>query len=316
VDIERGDEVVRRLRRLVPGIGDFGGRFPLDLGGIARPVLVAGADGVGTKVRIAIESGIHDTIGIDLVAMNVNDVICSGARPLFFLDYIAAARIDPAIVETIVGGMLEGCRRAECVLLGGETAEMPGIYADGDYDLAGFAVGIADAAALWGPERLREGDVLLGLASDGLHSNGYSLARQVLVRSMDEPFGGGTVRDALRVPTRLYVKALRRLAATGDVRAAAHITGGGIPGNAIRILPDGLGLVIDRAAWEVPPLFRLIEKKGGIADEEMCKTFNMGIGMIVAIGPERSDAAIRLLEEEGETVFEIGRVVRGEGLKW
>jgi phosphoribosylformylglycinamidine cyclo-ligase len=316
VSIDRGDEVVRRIQGFVAGIGDFGGRFPLDVAGMSKPILVAGADGVGTKIRIAIDGGFHDTVGIDLVAMNVNDILCSGAKPLFFLDYVASSRLDPDTIERVIRGIVDGCRQAGCALLGGETAEMPGFYGDGDYDLAGFAVGIVDEPKIIGPEKVLESDVLLGIPSSGLHSNGYSLARAALESKYDEPFGDSTVRDAMAVPTKIYCKAVLDVLAGCEVHGAAHITGGGIPGNITRIAPEGLGIEIDGSAWSIPPLFRLLQATGKIPDEEMRKTFNLGIGFILALPSASVAAATEILAKHGETAVVVGKVVKGEGCAW
>jgi phosphoribosylformylglycinamidine cyclo-ligase len=321
VSIDRGDEVVRRIQGFVSGIGDFGGRFPLDVAGMSKPVLVAGADGVGTKIRVAIDGGFHDTVGIDLVAMNVNDVLCSGAKPLFFLDYVASSRLDPDVIERVIRGIVEGCRQAGCALLGGETAEMPGFYGEGDYDLAGFAVGIVDEPKIIGPEKVREDDVLLGIPSSGLHSNGYSLARAALESKYDEPFGDatgtdGSVRDAMAAPTKIYCKAALDVVAGCEIHAAAHITGGGIPGNIVRVAPEGLGIEIDGSAWSIPPLFRLIQTTGKIPDDEMRKTFNLGIGFILVMPAASVAAATAILAKHSEQAVIVGRVVKGEGCRW
>lgn len=290
VSLDRGDEVVRRIAAFVPGIGDFGGRFPLDVRGLQKPILIAGADGVGTKIRVHIHADRHEAAGIDLVAMNVNDVICCGARPLFFLDYIASSRLDPETIARAVKGMADGCRQAGCVLLGGETAELPGFYAPDDYDLAGFSVGLVDEPKMLGAHRVKSGDVLLGLPSSGLHSNGFSLARLVLG---DDPMGsiaGRSLKDILSEPTRIYVKPALAVMEHCDVHAIAHITGGGIPGNLPRAIPDQLTAEVDYAAWKWPEIFRLIRKQGNISDDDMRKTFNLGIGMIFVL-PESSVAA-------------------------
>ncbi|WP_420408983.1 phosphoribosylformylglycinamidine cyclo-ligase [Hoeflea sp.] len=331
VDIDAGNEMVNRIKPLVratrrPGadgeIGGFGGLFDLKAAGFTDPVLVAANDGVGTKLKVAIESGLHDTVGIDLVAMCVNDLVVQGAEPLFFLDYFATGKLDPDQGAAIVGGIARGCSEAGCALIGGETAEMPGMYRDGDYDLAGFAVGAAERGHLLPSGSLGEGDVVLGLASSGVHSNGYSLVRRIVEMSgtgYDAPAPFDETQSlgaALMKPTRIYVKSLlAAIRASGAIKALAHITGGGFPENLPRVLPDGLAAEIDLDAMSPPPEFSWLAKTGGVATEEMLRTFNCGIGMIVIAKAEEADALIETLGREGETVTRLGRLIaRGEGM--
>ncbi len=322
VDIDAGNALVKAIGPLARStarsgadgsLGGFGGLFDLKEAGFSDPVLVAANDGVGTKLRIAIESGIHGTVGIDLVAMCVNDLIVQGAEPLFFLDYFATGKLAVGIAEDVVAGIADGCRQAGCALIGGETAEMPGMYAEGDYDLAGFAVGAAERGTLLPRADIGAGDVLLGLASSGVHSNGYSLVRRLvsdheLSYGADCPFAPGTsLGAALLTPTRIYVKPLlAAIRETGAVKAMAHITGGGFTENIPRVLPDTLMAEIDGAAWPLPPVFRWLMKLGGIERDEMGRTFNCGIGMVLAVEAERAKDVTALLEREGETVFTLG----------
>jgi phosphoribosylformylglycinamidine cyclo-ligase len=328
VDIDAGNAMVEAIKPLVratrrPGadaeIGGFGGLFDLRAAGFRDPILVAANDGVGTKVKIAIESGIHDTIGIDLVAMCVNDLVVQGAEPLFFLDYFATGKLEPAVGIGIVKGIAEGCRQAGCALIGGETAEMPGLYAGGDYDLAGFAVGAAEREALL-PRAgaVAAGDTLLGLASSGVHSNGYSLVRRVAAEAGlgwgdAAPFAPGiTLGAALLTPTRIYVRSLLAAlrAPEGDgIRALAHITGGGFIENIPRVLPDGFGVELHLGAIAPPPVFAWLARTGGIAEAEMLRTFNCGIGMVLAVDPARAEAIAARLRAEGEAVTVIGRII-------
>ena len=302
-------------------IGSFGGMFRADLSRYREPVLVASTDGVGTKIKVAIAAGVHDTVGYDLVAHCVDDILVQGATPLFFLDYIALGKMDPVRVEQIVSGLTRACVEFGCPLLGGETAEMPGTYAEDDYDLAGFIVGVVDRARAL-PRRVAEGDVLLGLPSSGLHTNGYSLARRVLFERMglapDTHLSelGTTVAAALLAPHRSYVAALEPLLERDKVGALAHITGGGFPGNVPRVLPEGLGARVRRGSWEVPAVFRLIQRGGEVADDEMYRTFNMGIGMVVCVSPADLHEVEHSLERRGETSFVIGSVVAGSGVSW
>jgi phosphoribosylformylglycinamidine cyclo-ligase len=325
VDIDAGDEAVRRIAPLarathrpevLGGIGAFAGfvRVPA---GYREPVLVSSTDGVGSKLKIAFAAERHDTVGIDLVAMGVNDVLVHGAEPLYFLDYIGIGRLDPARVEALVRGVAEGCRRAGCALVGGETAELPDLYADGEYDLAGFAVGVVERDRIVDGAGVKPGDVVLGLASSGLHSNGYSLARRivfdVLKLRLDAPLPGTgrTVADALLEPTRIYAAAVRAALAAGGVTAMAHITGGGLTGNIPRVVPDGCRAVVRRAAWRIPPIFETLREAGRVADAEMLKTFNLGVGYVVIARPTEADRVRDALEGAGETVWPLGEVVAG-----
>jgi phosphoribosylformylglycinamidine cyclo-ligase len=329
VDIDAGNLLVEKIKPHVrstrrPGadgeIGGFGGLFDLKAAGFKDPVLVAANDGVGTKLKIAIEANKHDTVGIDLVAMCVNDLVVQGAEPLFFLDYFATGKLDPDQGAAIVGGIAAGCREAGCALIGGETAEMPGMYAGGDYDLAGFAVGAAERGQLLPAGDIAEGDVILGLASSGVHSNGYSLVRKIVSLSglawdAPAPFGEGTLADVLMTPTRIYVKPLlKAIRETGKLKALAHITGGGFPENIPRVLPKHLAAEIDLAAIQAPAVFSWLAKTGGVAANEMLRTFNCGVGMIVVVAAEDADQVTSVLKAEGETVFALGRMVaRDEG---
>ena len=325
VDIAAGDALVERIKPLaratgragvLGGIGGFGALFDPRAAGFADPVLVATTDGVGTKLKLAIDTGRHDTVGIDLVAMCVNDLVVQGADPLFFLDYFATGKLDPAQAGTVIAGIAEGCRRAGCALVGGETAEMPGMYAAEDFDLAGFAVGAAERGTLL-PRDVAPGDTVLGLASTGVHSNGFSLVRRVVAASglpwdAPAPFAPAmSLGEALLAPTRIYVRSLLALHRAGLLKAAAHITGGGLPGNFPRVLPENTVAALDAARWALPPVFAWLARTGGIAAEEMLRVFNCGIGMTLVV---RDAAAARtVLEAEGETVFEIGRIEAGTG---
>jgi phosphoribosylformylglycinamidine cyclo-ligase len=329
VDIDAGNLLVEKIKPHVrstrrPGadgeIGGFGGLFDLKAAGFKDPVLVAANDGVGTKLKIAIDANKHDTVGIDLVAMCVNDLVVQGAEPLFFLDYFATGKLDPDQGAAIVGGIAAGCREAGCALIGGETAEMPGMYAGGDYDLAGFAVGAAERGQLLPAGDIAEGDVILGLASSGVHSNGYSLVRKIVSLSglawdVPAPFGEGTLADVLMTPTRIYVKPLlKAIRETGKLKALAHITGGGFPENIPRVLPKHLAAEIDLGAIQAPAVFSWLAKTGGVAANEMLRTFNCGVGMIVVVAAEDADQVTSVLKAEGETVFALGRMVaRDEG---
>jgi len=329
VDISTADEAKARIKGLARGtfnasvlseIGSFGGMFRPDLARYEDPVLVASTDGVGTKIQVAIAAGVHDTVGYDLVAHCVNDILVQGAAPLFFLDYIALGKMDAGRVEAIVSGVVRGCTEFACPLIGGETAEMPGTYAPEDYDLAGFIVGVVDRSRALTGERVQEGDVLLGLPSSGLHTNGYTLARKVLFDVMGlrvdtrVPDLGATVGEALLAPHRAYLSALEPLVERKKIRAMAHITGGGFPGNVPRVLPAGLGARIRASAWKVPPLFQMIQKGGSVPDEEMYRTFNMGIGMVLVVAPGDLHDVEHSLERRGETAFVIGSVVAGQGV--
>ena len=330
VDISAADAAKARIKGLAKStfnasvlteIGSFGGMFCPDLSRYREPVLVASTDGVGTKIKVAILADVHDTVGYDLVAHCVDDILVQGAVPLFFLDYVALGKMDPVKVEQIVSGFSRACAEFSCPLIGGETAEMPGTYAEDDYDLAGFIVGVVERDKAL-PRGVREGDTLLGLPSLGLHTNGYSLARKVLLETLGHrvdthlPELGTTVGRALLAPHRSYLAALEPLLERDKVRALAHITGGGFPGNIPRVLPEGLGARLRRGAWKVPPLFRLIQKGGGVGDEEMERTFNMGTGMIVVVSPSDLHEVEHSLERRGETSFVIGSVVAGAGVSW
>ncbi|KAF7811356.1 phosphoribosylformylglycinamidine cyclo-ligase, chloroplastic/mitochondrial [Senna tora] len=311
VDIDAGSELVRRIAKMAPGIGGFGGLYPL-----GDSYLVAGTDGVGTKVMLAFESGIHDTIGIDLVAMSVNDIVTSGAKPLFFLDYYASGHLDVDVAEKVIKGIVEGCQQSDCVLLGGETAEMPGLYKEGEYDLSGFAVGIVKKDSLIDGKNIVAGDVLIGLPSSGVHSNGFSLVRRVLAQSglslQDQlPGGNVTIGEALMAPTVIYVKQVLDLVSKGGVKGIAHITGGGFTDNIPRIFPDGLGAVIFKDSWEVLPVFKWLQEAGKIEDSEMRRTFNMGIGMVLVVSPETSTKIL-----ESNKVYKIGEVISGNGVSY
>ncbi|GJD96530.1 phosphoribosylformylglycinamidine cyclo-ligase [Methylobacterium iners] len=324
VDIDAGNALVDAIKPLVratrrPGadaeIGGFGGLFDLKAAGFRDPILVAANDGVGTKVKIAIETGRHDTIGIDLVAMCVNDIIVQGAEPLFFLDYYATGKLVPGVGADIVRGIAEGCRIAGCALIGGETAEMPGLYDGADYDLAGFSVGAAERGTLLPRSGIAPGDVVLGLPSSGVHSNGFSLVRRIVERSglpydAPAPFASGrSLGEALLEPTRIYVKPLlAALKATDGIKALAHITGGGFPDNLPRVLPDGVGIQIDLDAITPPPVFGWLAAQGGVAEREMLRTFNCGIGMIVVSAADRAEAVGAALTQAGEAPVRLGRI--------
>ena len=325
VDIAAGDALVDRIKPLargtdrpgtMGGLGGFGALFDLRAAGFQDPVLVSTTDGVGTKLKIAIDTGRHDTVGIDLVAMCVNDLIVQGAEPLFFLDYFATGALSVEQAAQVVSGIASGCKEAGCALVGGETAEMPGLYAAGDYDLAGFCVGAAERQALL-PAGIAAGQTVLGLASSGIHSNGFSLVRRIVEMSglswdAPAPFAPHeTLADALMRPTRIYVRGVLALHRAGLLHAAAHITGGGLPGNAPRMLPPGLGVTFDAGAWALPPVFRWLAQTGGVAPDEMLRVFNCGIGMVLAVTD--APAARAVLADHGETAFPIGTIVEREG---
>jgi phosphoribosylformylglycinamidine cyclo-ligase len=326
VSIEAGDELVRRIRPIatrtrVPGVlagvGGFSALFDLKSRGYRHPILVSSTDGVGTKLKIAFLTGIHDTIGIDLVAMSVNDILTQGAAPLFFLDYFACGKLDVKIAEAAVRGIAAGCRQAGCALIGGETAEHPGDFALGEYDLAGFAVGVLEKNNIIDPKKITSGDVLIGLPSSGLHSNGYSLARKVLLEKtrlklhQQIPELGRSLGEELLEPTRIYARIARRLFAEFPIKGCAHITGGGITGNLPRVLPKGRRAVLERGSWPVPPVFDLIQKLGGIHRDEMDRIFNNGLGLILVV--DRKDAAgvQQVLKKMGEKSFLIGEIRNG-----
>jgi phosphoribosylformylglycinamidine cyclo-ligase len=326
VDIDAGNETVRRIKQLArttftPGvlseIGSFGGLFKLDGDGLREPVLVSSADGVGTKLKVAFMTRRHDTVGADLVNHCVNDILVQGARPLFFLDYLATGRLSPDVAEQVISGIARGCRENGCALLGGETAEMPGFYLDGEYDIAGFIVGIVDRQHLIEGTQIAPGDVLIGLPSAGLHTNGYSLARRVFFDMCGFDTGtflpelATTVGDALLAPHRSYLKAVTPLLKARLVKGMAHITGGGITENLPRVLPSGCAASVDPASWTVLPVFRVLQERGAIATDEMFRAFNMGIGLIVVCAADAADQAIRTLADAGETGIVIGHVVAG-----
>jgi phosphoribosylformylglycinamidine cyclo-ligase len=324
VDIDAGDELVERIKPLaaatriaevVGGVGGFAGlcSVPAD---IEDPVLVSGTDGVGTKLKVAFATGVHDTIGFDLVGMCVNDIVTCGARPLFFLDYFATGKLDVAVAEKVVAGIAAACKESGCALLGGETAELPGLYAEGEYDLAGFAVGVVARRKIVDGSRVAEGDVAIALPSSGLHSNGYSLARKALLEAMGlgldarpSELEGMSTGEALLAPTRLYPRAVQAVLAAGvDVRAMSHITGGGIPGNLPRVLPESFGLRIERL-WARAPIFDLVQRAGGVALAEMRRTFNVGVGFVFVVPADAAERAQEALRAAGEAPFVLGRVV-------
>ncbi len=329
VDIDAGNALVERIKPaakrttrsgVMSGLGGFGALFDLKDAGYSDPVLVGATDGVGTKLRIAIDTGYFETVGIDLVAMCVNDLVCQGAEPLFFLDYFATGKLELDQAATVVESIAEGCVQSGCALIGGETAEMPGMYHDGDFDLAGFAVGAMERGQTL-PDGVTEGDVLLGLASNGVHSNGYSLVRKLVDVSglgwdADCPFGEGTLGRALLAPTRLYVKQCLAAVRAGGVHALAHITGGGLTENLPRVLPEGMGAEIDLDAWELPGVFGWLMQTGGMEQAEMLKTFNCGVGMILSVSADRSEALTAVLQAEGETVYRLGAVRAGGGVAY
>ena len=329
VDIDAGNRLVDLIKPMVRAtaragadaeIGGFGGLFDLKAAGFKDPVLVSGTDGVGTKLMLAFATGRHETIGIDLVAMCVNDVLAQGAEPLFFLDYFATGKLETGVAAKVVSGIAEGCRQAGCTLVGGETAEMPGMYHGDDFDLAGFAIGAMERGGDL-PKGVVAGDVLLGLASDGVHSNGYSLVRKVvglagLGWADASPFGPGTVGQGLLTPTRLYVKPALAAIRAGGVHGLAHITGGGLTENLPRVLPDGLGATINLGAWTLPPVFAWLARTAGMDRAELLKTFNCGIGMIAVVTADRAEAVADLLRGMGETVYPLGHVAPGQGVAY
>ncbi|MEF8722001.1 phosphoribosylformylglycinamidine cyclo-ligase [Candidatus Accumulibacter phosphatis] len=326
VDIDAGDELVERIKPfarktlregVLGGIGGFGALFEVPKR-YREPVLVSGTDGVGTKLKLAFQLRRHDTIGIDLVAMSVNDILVQGAEPLFFLDYLACGKLDVGTAARVIKGIAEGCERAGCALIGGETAEMPGMYPEGEYDLAGFAVGVVEKSAIIDGSTIIPGDVLLGLRSSGAHSNGYSLVRKIIARSgadLAALFDGEqTLADAAMAPTRIYVKPLLALMQALPVKGMAHITGGGLTGNVPRILPDNVRAEIAQAAWQRPKLFDWLQQEGGVSDEEMHRVFNCGIGMVVVVAREDAPQAVKILNDAGEAALVIGSIKpRSEG---
>ncbi|MDK2823820.1 MAG: phosphoribosylformylglycinamidine cyclo-ligase [Clostridia bacterium] len=327
VDIDKGNEAVELIKPLVKStfrpevlteLGGFGGLFALDTSRYQEPILVSGTDGVGTKLKIAFQMNKHDTIGIDAVAMCVNDIVVSGAEPLFFLDYLAVGKLEPAQVTEIIKGIAEGCRQAGCALIGGETAEMPGFYPPGEYDVAGFVVGVVDKAKIIDGRDIRPGDIILGLPSTGLHSNGFSLARKVFLDragyslEMYIPQLEKKLGDVLLEPTRIYVSLIQKLISSTKVKGLAHITGGGLTENMPRILPKGCQAVINKNIWPVLPVFKLIKELGQVAEDEMYRTFNMGIGMVIIADEEEAEKIKRLCRELGEQIYSIGFIEKGE----
>ncbi|UVW28390.1 phosphoribosylformylglycinamidine cyclo-ligase [Massilia sp. H6] len=325
VDIDAGDALVEAIKPLAKrtmregvlgGIGGFGGLFEISKK-FKEPVLVSGTDGVGTKLKLAFELNRHDTVGIDLVAMSVNDILVQGAEPLFFLDYFACGKLDVATATAVVSGIAQGCEQSGCALLGGETAEMPGMYPDGEYDLAGFAVGAVEKSQLIDGSKIVPGDVVLGLASSGIHSNGYSLVRKIIEVAkpdLEADFHGRKLSDVLMAPTRIYVKPLLALMASMEVKGMVHITGGGLVENIPRVLQEHVTAVLDASSWTMPPLFQWLQQHGGVADAEMHRVFNCGIGMTVIVSQENADAAMAQLAAAGETVYRIGEIrAREEG---
>ena len=329
VNLEAGYEVVSRIKKHVkstdrPGvmgnIGSFGGMFDLGSLGYEHPILVSGTDGVGTKLKIAFDAGRHDTIGIDAVAMCVNDVLAQGAQPLFFLDYIAVGKNHPEVVEAIVAGVAEGCRQAGCSLIGGETAEMPGMYDEDEYEIAGFTVGAVEKSKLIDCSKVAVGDVLIGLPSSGVHSNGFSLVRKIVTDNsfaytdtLPETYGQ-TLSELLLTPTRIYVRPILNLLKKVDIHGLAHITGGGFDENIPRILKEGQGVEIEEGSWEILPVFKMLEKYGNVPHREMFNIFNMGIGMVIAVSPQDADRTIEILRSEGEDPKVIGKIIEGKGV--
>ncbi len=329
VNLEAGYEVVRRIKKHVSStnrlgvmgnIGAFGGMFDLSALKIEEPVLVSGTDGVGTKLKLAFAMDKHDTIGIDAVAMCVNDVLAQGAEPLLFLDYVAVGHNEPYKIEAIVAGVAEGCRQAGCALVGGETAEMPGMYGDGEYDIAGFTCGVVEKKRLIDGSKVKVGDVLIGIASSGVHSNGFSLVRKIVsdagleLKEAYEELGNQLLGEVLLTPTRIYVKQVLEVIRNCDVHGISHITGGGFDENIPRILKEGQGVEVEEGSWEILPVFRFLEKYGKVAHREMFNIFNMGVGMVIALDESEAEQAIKLLTDAGEKATVIGRVVEGEGV--
>ncbi|MBL1436548.1 MAG: phosphoribosylformylglycinamidine cyclo-ligase [Rhodobacteraceae bacterium] len=329
VDIEAGNALVDKIKPVaaatkrpgvMDGLGGFGAMFDLKAAGYSDPILVAATDGVGTKLRIAIDTGILDTVGIDLVAMCVNDLVCQGAEPLFFLDYFATGKLDVDEAAAVVAGIADGCKKSNSALVGGETAEMPGMYAKGDFDLAGFSVGAMERGNSL-PSGVAEGDVLLGLASSGVHSNGYSLVRKIVEQSglgwdAPSPFSEGTLGRTLLEPTKLYVRSGLAAHRAGGLHALAHITGGGVTENLPRALPEGLGAEVNLSAWALPPVIKWLSEQAGLGQAEMLKTFNCGVGMVAIVAAAEADALTAIFEEHGETVSRIGTVIQGEGVRY
>ena len=326
VDLAAADEAVERLKPLakrtlrpevLSGLGGFGGLFELNQSKYKNPVLVSGTDGVGTKLKLAFELDSHETIGIDLVAMCVNDILVQGAEPLFFLDYLACGKLFPQKVEAVVKGISEGCLQSGCALLGGETAEMPGMYKTAEYDLAGFAVGAVEREKLIGGSKIEAGHVLLGLASSGVHSNGFSLVHSILDENSQSinktlPGTAETIGEALLTPTRIYVKSILKLLEVVDVQGMSHITGGGLPGNVPRMLPENTVTEIEKSSWPDLPIFSFLRKESGLPDEELFPVFNMGIGFVICVPESAEKIAKEILEQNGETVYRIGQIVSGK----
>lgn len=325
VDIDAGNDLVERIKPIVKetfrpgvvtGLGGFGALFELPLDRYKQPILVSGTDGVGTKLKLALELKKHDTIGIDLVAMCVNDIIVTGAEPLFFLDYYATGKLDVDVAVDVVKGIAKGCELSGAALTGGETAEMPGMYSKDDFDLAGFCVGIVEKERIIEPGRVQPGDVLIGMASSGPHSNGYSLVRKVLEVSnsdLKQPLADTTLGEALLAPTRIYVKPLLELHNKIDIHALAHITGGGLPENLPRVLPEGTKAIIDASSWERPEIFNWLQQAGNIEESEMLRTFNCGVGMVLCVAEQDAALAIETLTNAGEQVWQLGRIEQSSG---
>lgn len=327
VDIDEGDRFIDIIAPLVrktfrkevmTDIGSFGAFFKLDINKYREPVLVSGTDGVGTKLKVAFMTDRHNTVGIDLVAMCVNDILTSGAEPLFFLDYFATGRLDPEKASMVIEGIVEGCKEAGCALIGGETAEMPGFYGEGEYDLSGFAVGVVEKSDIIDGSDIKGGDVLIGLSSSGLHSNGYSLVRKLFFDIMNKdvyayiPETGSTIGDELLKPTRIYVRAYNALKGRIKIKGMAHITGGGITGNLPRILPEGVGAIVREGSWPEPAVFSVIRNRGNIPVEDMRRTFNMGIGYIMIVSEDKAGDAVSILKETGFDSYVIGDIVKGD----
>jgi phosphoribosylformylglycinamidine cyclo-ligase len=324
VDIDAGDRLIENIKpyakctlrpEVLAGIGGFGALFEISRN-YRNPVLVSGTDGVGTKLKLAFQLGKHDGVGIDLVAMSVNDILVQGAEPLFFLDYFACGKLDVDIATRVIKGIAAGCEQAGCALIGGETAEMPGMYPEGEYDLAGFAVGVVEKEHLITGSTIREGDTVLGLASSGAHSNGYSLIRKIIEKNntdLSANFNGEALMEIIMTPTRIYVKPVLELMKHLSIKGLAHITGGGLIENIPRVLPQDVTAVLQKASWNVPPLFRWLQQQGNVLDNEMHRVFNCGIGMVLIIAPELADTAIRLLESAGETAWRIGIIQQRSG---
>lgn len=325
VNIDAGNRLVERIKPIVKatrregslgGIGGFGGLFEIPPGKYTEPVLVSGTDGVGTKLRLAIDIGIHNTVGIDLVAMCVNDIAVLGAEPLFFLDYFGCGRLNEDTATEVISGIAEGCKQANAALVGGETAEMPGMYAEDDYDLAGFCVGVVEKSRIIDGSSITTDDAIIGIASSGPHSNGYSLIRKIVTDSgadLNSAWETHTLGEALLTPTRIYVKALLQLVTDVTVHGIAHITGGGIPENLVRILPDNADAIVSRSSWQQPAIFDWLQQQGNVDDAEMLRTFNCGIGMMVVVPAAAADKAITCLESAGETAIQVGEICAGSG---